>query len=707
MRASLFFIGALCISGISAAWGCIDGAKAPPLGAGATNNQTDAQAPGTDDTSPCFGCNPPARPSDADIPANSEFESIRIEPSNTTLAVNLGQSATQTFRVIAKYRRFAEEQDITSRTSFYVPDNFLVGSFPEDGSPTFRTRLPSSPSDEAQRAGIVTVEAQVRDANDAIITAKTSLRVFFNAFAKSDSAIAGDAAAAFAGKTRASARDPRIVYPNNNVMFPPNVGGLDIHWDPGADNDLFEITLQGENSKVVYYAPCQSASRYESGKCGMTLPADLNNVVATSNSGGSVSVSVRGTKTAAPASNQFGQSSSITINFAENAVEGGLYYWAIKKEPPGSQYENTTAIMRVDFGNPNAQIETFLKPRTNGLPECVGCHVLSRDGTKMVASDNKGPLVFLNDLSKKPGDPGWLTQNGSDAGPASENRVDFASFNPDGSQFVAIYDDNDVTGSVTSFFFHDGNTGLRANRLDLPFRASHPDWSPDGSMIAMTKTAADAPPVSTAHAPLRGGIALIRNNGGVWSSVPEDIVSSDTELRKNRFTPSFTPDSSIVLYTESTCPENGIDGPDCDGNFDPSSLTWAVKPEPNATPVRLVNAGSPGLADGEQAQVGDTFPRSAPFITKHKGGTLVWATVASRRKAGYRRRGGELLLWMMAIDPVKVRNGEDGSYPAFFLPFQDFGTSNHIGQWTQKVVGGTTFPRPVPPKRPDPPVGPR
>ena len=42
---------------------------------------------------------------------------------------------------------------------------------------------------------------------------------------------------------------------------------------------------------------------------------------------------------------------------------------------------------------------------------------------------------------------------------------------------------------------------------------------------------------------------------------------------------------------------------------------------------------------------------------------------------------------MAAIDPDKIADGEDGSFAAFALPFQDITTSNHIAQWTTKVVG--------------------
>jgi hypothetical protein len=39
---------------------------------------------------------------------------------------------------------------------------------------------------------------------------------------------------------------------------------------------------------------------------------------------------------------------------------------------------------------------------------------------------------------------------------------------------------------------------------------------------------------------------------------------------------------------------------------------------------------------------------------------------------------------MVAISPKRLA-GKDGGYPAFWLPFQDMTTGNHIAQWTQAV----------------------
>jgi len=50
---------------------------------------------------------------------------------------------------------------------------------------------------------------------------------------------------------------------------------------------------------------------------------------------------------------------------------------------------------------------------------------------------------------------------------------------------------------------------------------------------------------------------------------------------------------------------------------------------------------------------------------------------------------------MFALDADQVLAGQDGSYPGFFLPFQDLTTSNHMAYWTQKYVSDNPPPPPT------------
>ena len=115
---------------------------------------------------------------------------------------------------------------------------------------------------------------------------------------------------------------------------------------------------------------------------------------------------------------------------------GGVYYWNV----------SATEIMRFDFGGTGLTPEVFLAPGDYGLPggQCVGCHALSHDGTKIVASLNGqggGQIVYLNNLASDPGPMGvnntsYLTLAGD-----ATNHIQFASFNPSGDEFVAVYGD--------------------------------------------------------------------------------------------------------------------------------------------------------------------------------------------------------------------------------------------------------------------------
>ncbi|MGZ3451941.1 MAG: hypothetical protein ACXVEF_20190, partial [Polyangiales bacterium] len=65
---------------------------------------------------------------------------------------------------------------------------------------------------------------------------------------------------------------------------------------------------------------------------------------------------------------------------------------------------------------------------------------------------------------------------------------------------------------------------------------------------------------------------------------------------------------------------------------------------------------------------------------------LYWVTFSSRRAYGLRTAAGKTAqLWMTAIDPAKAKAGVDPSGPAFWLPFQDVTSGNHIAQWVTKV----------------------
>lgn len=664
---------------------------------------------------------------------------FRVEPADATLNVALGASAELAYRAFGRFDSDpTTEVELTSRTVFYVPDNYLVASFPGDGEGTLTTRLPSDSADAQQRGGTLTVRAQAANTDGTISTATTSLSVKLSGAVtpalnapEATPALPAELAPHFEG-TPDPAFAPLLAYPNDGVLLPPNLGRLEVHFQPGStESTLFQVQFQSATSEVSHYVRCYANSdEFVAGACALTIAgADFENLASSNQGAGPVTVFVRGSDE----QGHFGASASIEIEFAEQRIDGAVYYWTTS---------NGSSIERFDFGSGQSEPETFVKPST--VPDndgsCVGCHALSRQGDKVfysLGNSSRGELMFVSDLSVSADDENFYAYNGAErdlplALAERQNRVLTGSFNPDGSAFVAVAPVNDAAAE-TSLFFHDGTTGERTGSLSLPFIPSHPDWSPDGSRIAVTSVGRNGATITF----LEGGISVIEKDGDTWDPNPVTVVPPMTN--KNCFNPTFVPDGSILLYSEvdqasysgahvDSCNEanTSTDGRFCNGYSDPGSKTWAVLPEAGATPVLLANAAAQGVADTlyapPQSGVGttdlmDTYPKAAPFVISHRGQDIGWFTVGSQRRAGLRKvflkssvvgdPSTQSLLWMFALDASRVVEGADGSYPGFFLPFQDLTTSNHMAQWTARIVSDDPPPQaPTPPPPAPPPPAP-
>jgi hypothetical protein len=669
-------------------------------------------------------------------PEPQNIGTMRIEPADSNLTVKRGQTASLGFRAFATMKGSTVEVEITSRTVFYVPDNYLVGSFPADGSPLFSTRLPALATDPPQRGGTVTVQAQAANSNDPLTTVTTTLTVkVVDVVVPADGspaatpALPADPGSVFTG-TEDPTLAPTLVYPNDGVLLPPNLGTLEVHFLPGSQaGELYEISLQGTYIDQRFYTRCYAdPARFVGGACVQELDAATVGVLFESSRGkDAIKVSIRGANDAG----QFGTSAQASLQVAADRVDGAVYYWTASSPP---------RIMRFDFGS-QAGLAAALQPsdlpndsgtNPSGGTRCVGCHALSRDGKRLAASDgssNQGYLVYLNDLTlPRTATSNWLTVDGRANGPASQNKVLLTSFNPDGSEFVAVAPSNDATAQPAKLLFHDGATGLRKTTADgtlpLSFTPTFPDWSPDGGSIALTHIYGANNATITFQ---EGGISLITQGTAGWNLPPIDVVPH--EVGKNRYNATFVPDSSFLLFSE-TIRQTGDATLAVDGYSDAAAKTWAVAPAAGATPVALDKSNASGIADSltltdnratalqqklAAGQLMNTFARAAPFAsTAQNGDKLFWFTVSSQRRAGLRKYfpnnsvvgdpATQTLLWMFALDATQVLAGQDGSYPGFFLPFQDMTSSNHMASWTQKYVSDQ--PPPPPPPTPPPPAAP-
>src|SRR5262249_2742646 len=140
---------------------------------------------------------------------------------------------------------------------------------------------------------------------------------------------------------------------------------------------------------------------------------------------------------------------------------------------------------------------------------------------------------------------------------------------------------------------------------------------------------------------------------------------------ENNYYPQFSPDGAWIIFNRASAG---------DSYNNPRAEVWAVS----------AAGGSPFKLAGSHAEptMTDSWPRWSPFLQQGASrGPLLWATVSSKRAYGIEMAAGTRpQLWMFAFSPTRAALMQDGTWPAFWLPFQNLTTNNHIAQWTTRIV---------------------
>lgn len=581
---------------------------------------------------------------------------ITVMPADQELVIDGPEPATSKYTAIGTFAD-GHSEDITDLVGFSLA-NAELGGF---SGPYFKSGL-----ELGGRTRVVAQYAGVQ--GDTGLT----IRIRQRYVDPSATTLPADPEAPFGGPVDPS-RAPDVVYPNDGVLLPPNLRLLEVHFRPGTNNTLFEIAFANDLTDIKVYTRCVVPMN---GGCIYTPDATVWKWIAETNRGGdAIVVTARGTDDAGTG---VGTSGDISLAFSFENIKGGIYYWKASGGTTGD-----SAIMRFDFGNVAQQTaDRFVGPDQAG-GKCVGCHALSRDGTKLVASaggwDVEDSLVV---------DVGTATRTATPA------KAAFASWNPDGSAYVGVFA---YTGTPThNLMLIDGTTGVQTGTIDVGATAaqstSHPDWSPDGSRIAYVRVGQASEDGVNNQRFYGGSIHTVSQQGTTFGS-PTTIVAA--QAGRNRYYPSFAPDGALLAFNESTCATATPDR-SCNADSDPTATIYVVKPQPGAAPIALTNANAPGKTDTGSALT-NSWPKWAPFEfqrTQTPGSRVVWMTFSSTRNFGLRTPPAGTspesvsgsLIWMVAIDPDRAASGQDPSAAAFALPFQDLQSSNHIAQWTEEVI---------------------
>lgn len=443
---------------------------------------------------------------------------------------------------------------------------------------------------------------------------------------------------------------PQIVYPASGVVMPRNIGDFEVHWTDTHASDVFEVALHTEYSDVKTYVKGGNgvAGTGTSPSWSAFLAADWFTAVGAAPS---VAVQVRGASSKAPG--KVGAAPMLSVALSNEEMAGGLYYWA------AASASSVIGVFRHDMAKPGEPAEEFLT--STQLPgKCVACHVLSRDGTRMAVTyaGGDGPASMVKVGSREVSAPGagW----------------NFGTFTPDNAQFLGI-----ERGVLV---VRDTETRAVITTMASDVSVSHPDLSPDGRKLVY----ATNPNNNHDWEFVKGALYTRTYDPASHTFGPAQVLLSDGQ---NNFYPSWSPNGEWILFNKDTTGGDTYDNK--------NSTTWVIKADGSKPPVRL-------MAADQQVGITNAWARWAPFPQSLGGSNeqMYWVTIASKRDFGVRFNNtarpfqrpadGEpskrSQIWMTPFFPSRAERGADPSAPVFRLPFQDLASSNHIAQWTEKVV---------------------
>ncbi len=434
---------------------------------------------------------------------------------------------------------------------------------------------------------------------------------------------------------------PSLVYPPSGVILPPNTNSIEFHFIPAPGQTLFQLAFHAPTTTLIVYTGCTPLG---AGCVYAPDPTFWSSLVAYARGTQPVTYTVKGVNGATPGS--VGTSAQATIAFGQQDMTGGIYYW------------NTGGIIqRYDYGFPNAPAQSYFTALNAGAIFCVGCHVLSREGDRIaVGKDIPAPAAFdiFDVATKAPIMVGGQPLGGS---------ASFFSFSPDGNYLLA--------SDGVSVTWLDNFTGKPLPGPIVP-SGTMPDWAPDG--LHMVYAEPQSPGFFAVPGVSSASIVSLHFNGTTWDT-PQTVVPF---AGQNNYYPAFSPTGDWVAFNRSPSNAESFSNaaPDPDAGTVPDGELWTVASTGGAA-VRLSRASDPGAL---------SWPKWAPVVHAYYSGKIMWLTFSSARAYGLRLAAGQQTqLWMMAFDPAKAAAGQDPSFPAFWLPFQDIGGGNHIAQWSTKV----------------------
>ncbi|CAN5368842.1 hypothetical protein BH11MYX1_BH11MYX1_24050 [soil metagenome] len=536
---------------------------------------------------------------------------IQITPKTADLLIaDLSQPPiVQAFHAVGIFSDGAR-RDITEQLRWNV-DNGVPGGFLTPG--LFTTTNAAS--------GHVQVIAQGDTVwATAEVTVRLDATIIDGAFPPSDPDLFDNTKPVLAGDPT---RSPTLLYPSTNTIFPQTLPNTVFQLARGALNDAFRLTFETDLLHVVVLT---GADRWETGA--------FQNVIAQANIGQQVTVTIDAASSADPGT--IYQGSPIAFSFAKDAPDGPLYYWSAA----------TSGIMRSAIGVSSAG---KLYPGT-GDDTCVGCHTVSRDGTKMAMGYGSEGAAALQTVD--------VPTLASTISHATLHPMGWATYSPDGALLLIANDGVLVLRDAVSGAPVNSATG----KVTLPTGkfATHPEWSPDGAYVAIAYTSTQPTNLDVKAA----SIARLPFDQATQTFGAPQLVVPATAT-DNFYFPKYSPDGRVLAFVRATETSKGAMSAEL-------GLVAA-----NGGVISLLANASHLVASSSIASTATQMPSWAPF-----SGDYAWLAFASKRPYGVVvPSGGRSQIWVSAIDLASYQPGLDPSAAGFYLPAQDPTVVNNSPIW--------------------------
>jgi hypothetical protein len=500
---------------------------------------------------------------------------------------------------------------------------------------------------------------------------------------------------------------PTIVYPLDGALFPYKLGPIAFQVVPSSPSQTeARIAFEGDAIDLEVYEPCVPIpSPTIPNACTITVPPDLEELLDGASEGAKLTETVR---LAAPGGGSLAESKPLGARWSSSQLHGGLYYWS------ADIGTGNTLIMRYDLDTPGTPPQQYFTqtgtggapsdeqnmapPASSGSTQCLGCHSISPDGTKIgLTFGGSQPALFaLIDVASKKAIATRVFGGDPNAG---QPFAAFTAFSPDGAAVVQAAQgkmwvrsaDANLSNLVTSPLF----TGDLGNEV-----ASTPFWSPNGDLLAFTgwvpnkSVTASNDPNNTNGDETPSSEIWISSVTGTTFATPTKLVPQVSG--KSEYYPAISDDSAFVVFDESSC--NGPGPPagevyglsPCDG-YDDASATVRMVSSKGGQPVYLNNAN-------QNDTWSNSWPRFAPSHGTFQSKNLYWIAFSSRHPYGAivpgtnnpptKDTSPQIWFAAVAVDPSGALSG-DPSFAPVWMPQQNpNGTprGNHSPQWVRKAV---------------------